>query len=92
MTQTDKILARMKNNPRDWRIEDLEAVARAQGVNIRKPSGSHVIFDYAGVVEAPSVPAHRPIKPVYVKAFLAFIEAVRERQATEQREALENDR
>ncbi|SMF37540.1 hypothetical protein SAMN02982917_1939 [Azospirillum oryzae] len=88
----EKILARMRNNPRDWRIEDLEAVARAQGVNIRKPSGSHVIFDYAGVVEAPSVPAHRPIKPVYVKAFLAFIEAVRERQAMEWREAQENDR
>lgn len=87
MTQTDKILARMKNNPRDWRIEDREAVARAQGVSIRKPSGSHVIFDYPGIVEAPSVPAHRPIKPVYVKAFLAFIEAVRERQ-----EAQENDR
>jgi len=92
MTQTDKILARMKNNPRDWRIEDLEAVARAQGVTIRKPSGSHVIFDYLGVVEAPSVPAHRPIKPVYVKAFVAFIEAVQERRVLEQREAQENDR
>lgn len=92
MTKLEKLLARMNNNPRDWRIEDLEAVARAQGVSVRKPSGSHVIFDYPGIVEAPSVPAHRPIKPVYVKAFVAFIEAVRERQAIERREAQENDR
>lgn len=84
MTQTDKILARMRNNPRDWRIEDLEAVARAHGVNIRKPSGSHVIFDHPGIVEAPSVPAHRPIKPIYVKAFVRFIEAVQERRNAEE--------
>lgn len=84
MTQTDKILARMRNNPRDWRIEDLEAVARAHGVSVRKPSGSHVIFDYPGLAEAPSVPAHRPIKPIYVKAFVRFIEAVQERRNAEE--------
>jgi predicted RNA binding protein YcfA (HicA-like mRNA interferase family) len=41
-----------------------EAVAAAHGVNIRKPGGSHVVFEHPAVTEAVSVPARRPIKPV----------------------------
>lgn len=75
MTQADKVLDRMRANPRDWRIEDLESVARANAVSIRKPGGSHVVFEHPLVIEALSVPAHRPIKPVYVKAFVRLIDA-----------------
>jgi hypothetical protein len=46
-------------------------------VNIRKPGGSHVVFEYPAVAEAVSVPARRPIKPVQVRRFVAFIEVVR---------------
>jgi hypothetical protein len=67
----------MRSNPRDWRIASLEVVAVANGVNIRKPGGSHVVFEHSAIVEAMSVPARRPIKPVYVRRFVAFIEAVR---------------
>ncbi len=42
-----------------------------------KPGGSHVVFEHPAVAEAVSVPARRPIKPVYVRRFVAFIEAVR---------------
>jgi antitoxin HicB len=38
-------------------------VAEAHGVNIRKPGGSHVVFEHPGVPEAVWVPARRPIKP-----------------------------
>jgi hypothetical protein len=55
----------------------LEAVVAAHGVNIRKPSGSHVVFERSAVAEAVPVPARRPIKPVYVRRFVACIEAVR---------------
>jgi hypothetical protein len=67
----------MRANPRDWRIESLEAVAAAHGVNIRKPGGSHVVFEHPGIAEALSVPTRRPIKPVFVRRFVAFIDAVR---------------
>jgi acyl-coenzyme A synthetase/AMP-(fatty) acid ligase len=36
-----------------------------------------VVFEHPAVAEAVSVPARRPIKPVYVRRFVAFIEAVR---------------
>jgi len=74
MASRDKLLARMRANPRDWRIEDLEALAQYFGISVRKPGGSHVIFFHSTVPEMLSVPARRPIKPVYVRRFLALIE------------------
>ena len=77
MTRADKTLADMRANPRDWRITRLEAVAAAFGVNVRKPGGSHVVFEHPAVAEALSVPARRPIKPIYVRRFVRLIETVR---------------
>jgi predicted RNA binding protein YcfA (HicA-like mRNA interferase family) len=77
MTRADKTLEDMRANPRDWRIDTLESVAAAFGVNVRKPGGSHVVFEHPDVAEALSVPARRPIKPVYVRRFVRLIEAVR---------------
>jgi hypothetical protein len=77
MTQADKILERMRNNPRDWRIESLEAVAKRFGIAVRKPPGSHVVFQHDASLLEVSVPARRPIKPVYIKQFLALIDDIR---------------
>jgi hypothetical protein len=79
MARADKILKAMAVNPRDWRIEDLETVARAFGCNVRKSGGSHVYFMHPQVSTALSVPARRPIKPVYVKAFVELIRGVQTR-------------
>jgi hypothetical protein len=75
MSKADKTLDKMRANPRDWRIEDLESVAKRQGLTIRKPSGSHVIFQKQGIALEVSVPAHKPIKPVYVRRLVELIDA-----------------
>ncbi|GAB6040273.1 type II toxin-antitoxin system HicA family toxin [Endothiovibrio diazotrophicus] len=72
----DKILTKMRNNPRDWRIEDLKSIARHHGVDWRNEGGSHHVFSFPGVEEDLCVPAHRPIKPVYVRRFVALIDKV----------------
>lgn len=77
MPRADKTLDEMRANPRDWRIDTLESVAAAFGVNVRKAGGSHVVFEHPAVAEALSVPARRPIKPVYVRRFVGLIDAVR---------------
>ena len=74
MSSRDKMLVRMRQNPRDWRIEDLEALALHFGLSVRKPGGSHVIFFHSELPEMLSVPARRPIKPVYVRRFVAMID------------------
>ena len=75
MSKADKTLDKMRANPRDWRIEDLEIVAKRQGLIVRKPGGSHVIFQKQGIALEVSIPAHKPIKPVYVRRLLELIDA-----------------
>lgn len=64
MGSAEKLLERMRNNPRDWRIEDLLALAGRLGITVRRPGGSHVIFSFPRGLGEATVPAHRPIKPV----------------------------
>lgn len=73
MTRSTKILEQMKANPRDWRIENLKSVAEAHGLVHREPGGSHVIFRHPNGAML-SVPARRPIKPIYVKKFVRLVE------------------
>ena len=75
MTKADKILDRMRANPRDWRIEELEAAAKRLGLTVRKPGGSHVIFQKSGCSLEVSIHAHKPIKPVYVRRLIDLIDA-----------------
>jgi hypothetical protein len=75
MGTADKILAKMRRNPRDWRIEDLIAIAGAYNLTVRRPRGSHVIFSFPGIAADASVPGSRPIKPVYIRHFLALLDA-----------------
>ena len=51
----------------------------------RITGGSHVIFSAPGVREIVSVPAKRPIKPVYIRQFLAPIENAVEVKRDEQK-------
>jgi predicted RNA binding protein YcfA (HicA-like mRNA interferase family) len=80
MGPAEKLLERMRNNPRDWRIEDLLALAARLGIQARRPGGSHVIFSFPGGLGEATVPAHRPIKPIYIKKLLALVQAMLEEE------------
>lgn len=71
----------MRNNPRDWRIEELLSVAAQIGLECRNHGGSHHVFSYPGIENDISVPAHRPIKPVYIRQFLNLVDSVKELQS-----------
>jgi len=49
------------------------SVAEAHGLACRQPGGSHVIFRHPNGAML-SVPAHRPIKPIYVRKFVRLVE------------------
>lgn len=74
MVKHDKTLVSMRNNPRDWRIEQIKVLAIHAGLKIRNPDGSHVVFQKDGCPMEVSIPARRPIKAVYVVQFLALID------------------
>jgi hypothetical protein len=76
MTKADKLLGRMRNNPRDWSIEELRTLPTRHGIEWRQPGTSHVTFSKRGMTPL-TVPAHKPIKPIYVVRFVAMIDDVR---------------
>ena len=57
-------------------MADLQALARRYGVDYRQPGTSHVTFSCSkGCL---TVPAHKPIKPVYIKNFIELLESIQE--------------
>jgi hypothetical protein len=81
MSKAEKLLEQMRENPRDWRLEDVKTVALYFSVDSRNTGGSHYVFGVPGIPEKISVPAHRPIKPAYIRQFVALIDKVKELQA-----------
>lgn len=76
MSKAEKLLAKMRSNPRDWRMEELESVANRFGVDVRKTGGSHFVFMHPNSDLAITVPFKRPIKAVYVTQFLALLDDI----------------
>lgn len=74
MGTKDKKLQSMANNPKgDWKIEDLKALANGYGITYNQPGTSHVTFRTTSG-QMLTVPAHKPIKAIYIKKFLELIE------------------
>jgi len=73
------LLERMRGNTAgDWTIRDVETVCRQFGVLCAPPrgGGSHDKIGHPGMAEKLTIPSKRPIKPVYIRGLIAFIEAV----------------
>ena len=69
-----KIRSGMRNNPRDWRIEDLKVLADHYRID-HDQTGSHETFRHPKVGRL-TVPADRPIQPIYIRKFVRFVDSV----------------
>lgn len=72
MSKAQKILSAMEQNPLDWRIEHVKTVAAAFGLTVHCPGGSHHVMRHPNGNKV-SIPAHRPIKAVYIKNLVRLI-------------------
>lgn len=73
-------LQSMRDNPRgDWRIQDIAALCREFGIVCDPPRGgsSHYKVSHPSQKEILTVPFKRPIKAIYVRKLVAFVDAVR---------------
>ena len=73
MNTATKLLIAMRRNPLDWQIAQLQTVARQHGVDWRHDKSSHCVFVRSDG-RTLSVPAHRPIKPIYIRKFIELME------------------
>lgn len=78
MAKADKLLAAMRENPRgDWQIGDVKTVCRRYEFRCSPPRrGDHYKISHLESVEILTIPAHRPIKPIYIRRFVAMVDAV----------------
>ena len=75
-----KRLEAMRANPRNnWQMSDVVALCREFGVSCEQPrgGGSHNKIAHPHVHRILTVPSKRPIKPVYIKQLVAFIDELR---------------
>ena len=74
-----EVLERMRSNPRgDWRIADIERLCRQYGVACEAPRrGSHHKLTHPLLPDHVTVPARRPIKAVYIRDVVAFVDRAR---------------
>jgi hypothetical protein len=73
----------MRRNPAgDWRIHDAAAVCREYGIlcEAARGGGSHYKVAHPRMTEKLTIPYKRPIKPVYIRKLVAFIDAVRQEE------------
>lgn len=74
MNARAKLINRMRQNPKgDWTISDLKSLAQHFGLTWHQPGTSHVTFRGEDGRKL-TVLAARPIKPVYIKLFIALLE------------------
>lgn len=79
MERGEKLLERVRANPRDGRIEDVAAVCASFGLTCTPPrKGSHYKVKHDAQAAMLTVPAHKPIKPWYIEALVKLIDQVRE--------------
>lgn len=76
-----KILERIRdlgrNSPNVCAVEDIEAVCRSFGLDYDRPAhGSHHIVSHPQIEGLLTVPANRPIKPLYLRLLTEMISSV----------------
>jgi hypothetical protein len=78
MARGHKLFEAMDRNPQgDWRVEDVELVCRTYGLEMRSPKrGSHFTISHPEMTKILTVPSRRPLKPVYIRALVAYINEV----------------
>lgn len=73
-------LERMRRNAAgDWTIKDVEAVCHEYAILCEpaRGGGSHYKVAHPRIAEKLTIPFKRPIKPIYIRKLVAFIDAVR---------------
>ncbi|MGH6840151.1 MAG: type II toxin-antitoxin system HicA family toxin [Methylocella sp.] len=76
-------LAKMRANPAaGWRMSDIEVVCREHRVSCAPPrgGGSHYKIAHASMAEKLTIPFNRPVKPIYIRKLVTFLDAVRAKQ------------
>lgn len=75
MSKAEKLLQRMKSNPKaDWTPDNIKTLSGAFGLTLRQRGTSHAVLTNNKGAHL-TVPMHKPIKPLYIRRLVELIEA-----------------
>lgn len=79
MADLEKLYAKIANNPKNVRFEELDKLLRRHGFQCRQPGGgsSHYTYYHPQLPDILTIPYARQIKAVYVKKAIAAIERLK---------------
>lgn len=86
LSRSKKRLAEMKRNPRNgWTIHDVVSLCRAFCLICRPPpsNGSHYVVGRPTIKGLLTIPACRPIKPIYIMLLVQLVERALEIEGLE---------
>jgi len=93
VSKRQKRLERLRQNPKNVSLDELQQVLEDYGFVFRQAVGSHYTFSVVigGTNKVLVVPFHRPVKSIYIKRALVLIDQVVAEQAEADREDEENE-
>ncbi|QGP92569.1 hypothetical protein MGLY_19550 [Neomoorella glycerini] len=78
MTKREKILEKIKQNPRNVSFNDLDRILRQHGFKCRQLGSGSSHYTYLKDDIRITLPKQNPMRPVYVKITLKAIEEIEE--------------
>lgn len=72
MSQLDKLIKRIKNNPKNVKFEELQKILLHYGFKEREAKGSHQFFTKGE--KAISIPKKYPVNKTYVEQVIELLE------------------
>jgi hypothetical protein len=74
----EKLIAAMRNNPKDVPFDKIKSLLLYYGCKVRQRSrgSSHYIFTHHALPYSLSVPKERPIKATYVRDVLKMVDDI----------------
>ena len=75
-TELPKDLQKMKNNRRDWTMDEIILLSRNFDIEHRTTNGSHHVFSHNLIRNNLSIPNHKDIHPKYIGKLVRFIEEI----------------
>jgi hypothetical protein len=71
---SQKLLEAMRANPNGWSIDDVKALCSTVEARCRAPKrGTHYKVSHPSQQDILTIPANRPIKPVYIRKLVQFV-------------------
>ena len=76
MSKIDKLISKLRNNPKDTNIDVIRKVLDKYNLEYIWGKGDHLNVKHPSIDYILTIPAHKPIKPIYIIKLLKMIDEI----------------